>query len=126
MPTTRTRLHHNFIVVTINDNTGKVKAHGTSTRNHHQAGSRAHRSASPGLSEIDYLCSGTLSSVRRCAADQAVDAPRTPTPTRSVLRMGHMKGGKLVHRMVTPEQPPSWSWPSQPSQGKEAHAGVGR
>ena len=57
------------------------------------------------LSEIDYLCSGTLLKRTkvcgkpgcRCAQDRA--ARHGP-----YFEWGHMKGGKLVHRMVTPEQ----------------------
>jgi len=57
------------------------------------------------LGEIDYLCSGTL--LRRtkvcgkpgcrCASDP--DARHGP-----YFEWGHMKGGKLVHRTVSPEQ----------------------
>jgi hypothetical protein len=57
------------------------------------------------LSSIDYLCSGTLSTRMmkcgkpncRCAKDP--DARHGP-----YFEWGHMIGGKLVHRMVSPEQ----------------------
>jgi hypothetical protein len=57
------------------------------------------------LSSIDYLCSGTLSKRMmkcgkpncRCAKDP--DARHGP-----YFEWGHMVGGKLVHRMVPPEQ----------------------
>jgi hypothetical protein len=57
------------------------------------------------LSGIDYLCSGTLSKRMmkcgkpncRCAKDP--DARHGP-----YFEWGHMVGGKLVHRMVPPEQ----------------------
>ena len=54
---------------------------------------------------MDYLCSGTL--LRRmkmcgkpgCRCAEDPDARHGP-----YYEWGHMKGGKLVHRMVTPEQ----------------------
>jgi hypothetical protein len=57
------------------------------------------------LSAVDYLCSGTLSTRMmkcgkpncRCAKDP--DARHGP-----YFEWGHMVGGKLVHRMVPPEQ----------------------
>ena len=57
------------------------------------------------LGEIDYLCSGTLLQRTkvcgkpgcRCASDP--DARHGP-----YFEWGHMKGGKLVHRTVSPEQ----------------------
>ena len=57
------------------------------------------------LDAMDYLCSGTLLQCMkmcgkpgcRCAEDP--DARHGP-----YYEWGHMKGGKLVHRMVTPEQ----------------------
>ena len=57
------------------------------------------------LDAIDYLCSGTLlrrmkicgKANCRCAEDPA--ARHGP-----YYEWGHMKWGKLVHRMVTPEQ----------------------
>jgi hypothetical protein len=57
------------------------------------------------LAEIDYLCSGTLLQRTkicgkpgcRCASDP--DARHGP-----YFEWGHMKGGKLVHRTVSPEQ----------------------
>ena len=57
------------------------------------------------LSGIDYLCSGTLLKRMkvcgkpgcRCAKD--VSARHGP-----YYEWGHMKGGKLVHRVVSPEQ----------------------
>lgn len=57
------------------------------------------------LNAMDYLCSGTLlrrtkvcgKSGCRCAHDP--DARHGP-----YYEWGHMKGGKLVHRMVTAEQ----------------------
>lgn len=57
------------------------------------------------LNAIDYLCSGTLLQRRkvcgkpgcRCAFDP--DARHGP-----YHEWGHMKGGKLVHRTVSPEQ----------------------
>src|ERR1700741_2245285 len=57
------------------------------------------------LSEIDYLCSGTLLERMKvcgkpgCRCAQDPDARHGP-----YYEWGHMKGGKLVHRMVTPEQ----------------------
>jgi len=57
------------------------------------------------LNEMEHLCSGTLlrrmkvcgKSGCRCAQDPA--ARHGP-----YYEWGHMKGGKLVHRMVSPEQ----------------------
>jgi hypothetical protein len=57
------------------------------------------------LNTMDYLCSGTL--LRRmkicgkpgCRCIQDPDARHGP-----YYEWGHMKAGKLVHRMVTPEQ----------------------
>lgn len=57
------------------------------------------------LSAIDYLCSGTLLERTkvcgkpgcRCAKD--LSARHGP-----YFEWGHMKGGKLVHRTVSPEQ----------------------
>jgi hypothetical protein len=57
------------------------------------------------LSEIDYLCSGTLLKRTKmcgrpgCACAQDPNARHGP-----YFEWGHMKGGKLVHRMVTTEQ----------------------
>ena len=57
------------------------------------------------LSDVDYLCSGTLLKRTkvcgkpgcRCAKD--VNARHGP-----YYEWGHMQGGKLVHRVVTPQQ----------------------
>jgi Family of unknown function (DUF6788) len=57
------------------------------------------------LAAMDYLCSGTLlrrmkvcgKAGCRCAQDR--DARHGP-----YYEWGHMKGGKLVHRTVSPEQ----------------------
>ncbi|TCG05793.1 hypothetical protein BZM27_31150 [Paraburkholderia steynii] len=57
------------------------------------------------LSEIDYLCSGTLLERMKvcgkpgCRCAQDPDARHGP-----YYEWGHMKGGKLVHRTVSPEQ----------------------
>ena len=61
------------------------------------------------LGEIDYLCSGTLLQRTkvcgkpgcRCASDP--DARHGP-----YFEWGHMKGGKLVHRTVSPAQAAIW------------------
>ena len=57
------------------------------------------------LSDIDYLCSGTLHKRMKvcgkpgCRCAQDVSARHGP-----YYEWGHMKGGKLIHRVVSPEQ----------------------
>lgn len=57
------------------------------------------------LGGIDYLCSGTLLKRMKvcgkpgCRCAQDVSARHGP-----YYEWGHMKGGKLVHRVVSPEQ----------------------
>ena len=57
------------------------------------------------LGEIDYLCSGTLLQRTKvcgkpgCRCAQDASARHGP-----YYEWGHMKGGKLVHRTVSPEQ----------------------
>jgi len=57
------------------------------------------------LSDIDYLCSGTLYKRMKvcgkpgCRCAQDVNARHGP-----YYEWGHMKSGKLVHRVVSPEQ----------------------
>src|SRR6478735_9020503 len=44
-------------------------------------------------------------SARRCAVGRLAAAPRTRSRgTRPYYEWGHLKGGKLVHRVITPEQ----------------------
>ena len=57
------------------------------------------------LSGIDYLCSGTLHQRTKvcgkpgCRCAQDVTARHGP-----YYEWGHMRGGKLVHRVVSPQQ----------------------
>ena len=57
------------------------------------------------LSEVDYLCSGTLLKRTKvcgkagCRCAQDVSARHGP-----YYEWGHMQGGKLVHRMLSPSQ----------------------
>jgi hypothetical protein len=57
------------------------------------------------LNALDYLCSGTLLERMKvcgkpgCRCAQDPDARHGP-----YYEWGHMKGGKLVHRTVSPEQ----------------------
>jgi hypothetical protein len=75
---------------------------------------------------MDYLCSGTLlRSMKvcgkpgcRCAEDP--DARHGP-----YYEWGHMKGGKLVHRMVTPEQAALLRRAIVNYRSQEAHEGLG-
>ena len=49
------------------------------------------------LTEIEYLCSGTLHQrTKVCGSPLARHGP--------YYEWGHLKGGKLVHRVITPEQ----------------------
>ena len=75
---------------------------------------------------MDYLCSGTL--LRRmkmcgkpgCRCAEDPDARHGP-----YYEWGHMKGGKLVHRMVTPEQAALLRRAIVNYRSQEAHEGLG-
>ena len=57
------------------------------------------------LDAMDYLCSGTLLRRMKMCGKPGCRWHRGPRRTsRPVLRMGTHERGKLVHRMVTPEQ----------------------
>ena len=57
------------------------------------------------LSEIDYLCSGTLlKRTKMCGRPGCRCAQDAAARHGPYFEWGHMKGGKLVHRMVSPEQ----------------------
>jgi hypothetical protein len=57
------------------------------------------------LSAMDYLCSGTLvRRMMRCGKPNCRCAEDPSARHGPYYEWGHMKGGKLVHRMVSPEQ----------------------
>ena len=57
------------------------------------------------LSAMDYLCSGTLvRRMMRCGKPNCRCAEDPTARHGPYYEWGHMKGGKLVHRMVSPEQ----------------------
>jgi hypothetical protein len=57
------------------------------------------------LSTIDYLCSGTLLQRTKVCGKPGCRCAHDPSARHGpYYEWGHMKGGKLVHRTVTPEQ----------------------
>jgi hypothetical protein len=57
------------------------------------------------LSAMDYLSSGTLLRRTKLCGRPGCRCAQDPSARHGpYLEWGHMKGGKLVHRMVTPEQ----------------------
>ena len=57
------------------------------------------------LSEIDYLCSGTLLQRTKVCGKPGCRCAQDPSARHGpYYEWGHMKGGKLIHRSVTPEQ----------------------
>lgn len=57
------------------------------------------------LNAVDYLCSGTLSRrMMRCGKPSCHCAHDPDARHGPYYEWGHMKAGKLVHRMVTAEQ----------------------
>ncbi len=57
------------------------------------------------LSEIDYLCSGTLLQRTKVCGKPGCRCAQDPSARHGpYFEWGHMKGGKLVHRTVSPEQ----------------------
>jgi hypothetical protein len=57
------------------------------------------------LSAIDYLCSGTLLQRTKVCGKPGCRCAQDPSARHGpYYEWGHMKGGKLVHRTVTPEQ----------------------
>lgn len=57
------------------------------------------------LSAVDYLCSGTLSKrMMKCGKQNCRCAKDPDARHGPYFEWGHMVGGKLVHRMVSPEQ----------------------
>ena len=57
------------------------------------------------LSEIDYLCSGTLLHRTSVCGKPGCRCAQDPSARHGpYYEWGHMKGGKLIHRSVTPEQ----------------------
>jgi hypothetical protein len=57
------------------------------------------------LNAVDYLCSGTLSRrMMRCGKPSCRCANDPDARHGPYYEWGHMKAGKLVHRMVTVEQ----------------------
>jgi hypothetical protein len=57
------------------------------------------------LSTIDYLCSGTLLQRTKVCGKPGCRCAQDPSARHGpYYEWGHMKGGKLVHRTVTPEQ----------------------
>ena len=57
------------------------------------------------LAEIDYLCSGTLITRMKVCGKPGCRCAQDPSARHGpYYEWGHMKGGKLVHRTVTPEQ----------------------
>ena len=56
-------------------------------------------------SAIDYLCSGTLLQRTKVCGKPGCRCAQDPSARHGpYYEWGHMKGGKLVHRTVTPEQ----------------------
>jgi len=57
------------------------------------------------LNEIDYLCSGTLVERMKVCGKPGCRCAQDPDARHGRYHeWGHMKGGKLVHRTVSPEQ----------------------
>jgi len=57
------------------------------------------------LSAIDYLCSGTLLQRTKVCGKPGCRCANDPSARHGpYFEWGHMKGGKLVHRTVSPEQ----------------------
>jgi hypothetical protein len=57
------------------------------------------------LNAIDYLCSGTLLQRTKVCGKPGCRCAQDPSARHGpYYEWGHMKGGKLVHRTVTPEQ----------------------
>ena len=57
------------------------------------------------LNAMDYLCSGTLLRRMKVCGKPGCRCAQDPGARHGpYYEWGHMKGGKLVHRMVTPEQ----------------------
>ena len=57
------------------------------------------------LSKIDYMCSGTLLCRTKVCGKVGCRCAQDPSARHGpYYEWGHMKGGKLVHRTVSPEQ----------------------
>lgn len=57
------------------------------------------------LNAIDYLCSGTLLQRTKVCGKPGCCCAQDPSARHGpYFEWGHMKGGKLVHRTVSPEQ----------------------
>ena len=57
------------------------------------------------LSEIDYLCSGTLLKRTKVCGKPGCRCAQDPSARHGpYYEWGHMRGGKLVHRVLSPEQ----------------------
>ena len=57
------------------------------------------------LSAIDYLCSGTLLQRTKVCGKPGCRCAHDPSARHGpYYEWGHMRGGKLVHRTVSPEQ----------------------
>jgi hypothetical protein len=57
------------------------------------------------LNAIDYLCSGTLLRRTKVCGKPGCCCAQDPSARHGpYFEWGHMKGGKLVHRTVSPEQ----------------------
>lgn len=57
------------------------------------------------LSTIDYLCSGTLLQRTKVCGKPSCRCAQDPSARHGpYYEWGHMKGGKLIHRSVTPQQ----------------------
>ena len=57
------------------------------------------------LGKIDYLCSGTLLQRTKVCGKLGCRCAQDPSARHGpYFEWGHMKGGKLIHRTVTPEQ----------------------
>lgn len=57
------------------------------------------------LGAIDYLCSGTLLQRMKLCGKPGCRCAKDPSARHGpYFEWGHMKGGKLVHRTVSPDQ----------------------
>jgi len=57
------------------------------------------------LTEIEYLCSGTLHQRTKVCGRPTCRCAQDPLARHGpYYEWGHLKGGKLVHRVITPEQ----------------------
>jgi hypothetical protein len=57
------------------------------------------------INAVDYLCSGTmLRRTKLCGSPKCACATDPSARHGPYYEWGHMKGGKLVHRMVSPQQ----------------------